>query len=92
MSNTGSVAHVTQTPKERYGLNVRPLPLATQQAFRRQAAARGMTQATYFIALMEFAEYCRPVFAGESDHRTLTGIAADVAVEFERLGLARVVA
>lgn len=80
-----------QSPKERYGLNIRPLPLATQEAFRRQAAARGMRQATYFIALMEFAEYCRPILAGEGGQQTLIAIAGDIAIEFERLGLKRVV-
>lgn len=81
-----------QSPKERAGLNVRPLPLDVQTAFRRQAAARGMTQATYFIALMEFADYCRPILAGEGADRTMVAIAGDIALEFELLGLARIVA
>lgn len=80
-----------QSPKERYGLNIRPLPLATQEAFRRQAAARGMTQATYFQALMSFSERVRVVY--EVDPGTTTGddMLNDILDEFDRLGLKRVV-
>lgn len=72
-----------KTPRERAGIVVRPLRLDVLDRFRAGAAARHMTQAQHFEALLDLADDLRDAAARHDD-----SVAAGELLE--RHGLGRV--